>query len=144
MKDVEFVSELFAIVIDGIQDQQKTLNRFYADYDVVFPKKSKHLAKFRQVINSLKTISDTISDTRFNKKADFYALFAAVLEMNTGNDPLDLSGSVKSLEKLSKSLEADPENLRGLAQEYYTTIIEGGNKLAKRERRTEILLEQLS
>src|SRR5450631_4357372 len=53
MKDVEFVSELFVIVIDGIQDQQHTLDKFYADYDVVFPKKNRYLAKYRQTIDSL-------------------------------------------------------------------------------------------
>ena len=39
MKDIEFISELFIIVVDGIQDQQKTLDEFYATYDVVFRKR---------------------------------------------------------------------------------------------------------
>jgi len=36
MKDVEFVSELFVIIVDGIQDGQSALDKFYADYDECF------------------------------------------------------------------------------------------------------------
>jgi hypothetical protein len=82
MKDTEFVSELFAVVIDGIQDQQHTLDQFYATLDVDFPRRSRHVAKFNQVIESLRSIEGIFESTRFNKKADFYALFAAVLKLN--------------------------------------------------------------
>lgn len=144
MKDVEFVSELFVIVIDGIQDQQHSLDRFYADYDVVFPRKSRHIASFHQALDSLKTIAEAIKDSRFKKKADFYALFAAVAEMNQGrNSHVDLSAKTRSLTQLSTALDADPETLSGVAQQYYTTVIEGANKLAKRRLRKEILLEIL-
>jgi len=92
MKDVEFISELYIVIVDGLQDQQKTIDKFYADYDVVYPKKSKHLSNFNQVIESLRTIEDVIVETRFSKKADFYALFAAVKELNLNSDHrVDLS-----------------------------------------------------
>ena len=74
---MEFVSELFVVVVDGIQDGQKSLDRFYADYDVVFPKKSTYVAKFHHILQSLTTVAELFARTRFAKKADFYALFAA-------------------------------------------------------------------
>jgi len=145
MKDVEFVSELFVIVVDGVQDQQHTLDKFYADYDVVFPRKSRYMSTFHQVTESLKTIQDVIQESRFGRKSDFYALFAAVLELNRGsNVAVDLSRGKKKLTDLSAALDEDPETLRGVPQRYYTTVIEGANKLAKRKARTEILLEMLS
>ena len=55
---------------------------------------------------------------------------------------LDLTPAKKDLVKLSKALD-DPENLSGDEQEYYGTIIEGGNKIAKRKRRMEILRDIL-
>jgi hypothetical protein len=144
MKDVEFVSELFVIVIDGVQDQQKTLDKFYADYDVVFPKKNRYLAKFRQAIESLRTISTVISETRFTKKADFYALFAAVVEKNESlSAPVDLSASAGKLKALSRALDQDPVDLKGWHRTYYSTVIEGPNKLTKRRQRTELLAQQL-
>jgi hypothetical protein len=145
MKDVEFVSELFVVVIHGVQDQQHTLDRFYADYDVVFPRKSRYIATFHQVLGSLKTIADAIRDTRFNKKADFYALFAAVLELSRGSSAVvDLTRKKRKLTDLSNALDADPDTLSGVPQQYYTTVIEGANKLAKRKLRKEILLEVLN
>lgn len=145
MKDTEFISELFIIVVDGIQDGQKTLDKFYSDYDVVFPKKAKSIARFKQIVGALQTIKETIRDTRLHNKSDFYALFAAVAALKSpGAQPLDMAPAKKDLVLLSKSLEADADTLTGIAQEYYTTIIEGGNKLAKRLRRMEILRDILT
>ena len=140
MKDIEFISELFVIVIDGIQDQQKTLNKFYADYDVVFSKKSSLVAKFRQALESLRTIGDVIKNTRFSKKADFYALFAATVKLNRDQDrPKNLKMSETKLKKLATQMDQSPETLTGDAARYQTTVIEGPNKLAKRQERTAIL-----
>jgi hypothetical protein len=145
MRDVEFVSELFVVVIDGLQDQQKNLDKFYAEYDVVFPRKARHLATFHQVLQSLQTVADVIGATRFNKKTDFYGLFSAVLDLVRANNAVvDLSRKGKKLADLSTALDADPQTLAGVPQQYYTTIIEGANKLAKRRLRKEILLEQLN
>jgi hypothetical protein len=145
MKDEEFVSELFVIVVDGIQDQQKTLDKFYADCDVVFPRKSRSMARFRQIVATLRTIKDTIRDTRLRNKSDFYALFAAVNDLKLApSRPLDLSPATADLRKLSKALEAKAHSLTGIAQQYYTTIIEGGNKIAKRTKRMELLRDVLS
>ena len=144
MKDVEFVSELFVIAIDGVQDQQKSLDKFFSEYDVLFPKKARYLAKFDQVISSLNTVSDILRETRFGKKGDFYALFAATLEKNRNvSVPVDLSPFANKLRSLSRALEQEPDQLRGWHRTYYSTVIEGPNKLAKRKQRTELILEQL-
>jgi hypothetical protein len=98
MKDAEFISELFVIVVDGIQDQQKTLDTFYADHDVVFPRKSRSMARFRQIVATLQSIKDTIRNTRLGNKSDFYGLFAAVNELKlSAHNPLDLSPVTKDL-----------------------------------------------
>jgi hypothetical protein len=144
MKDDEFVSELLIIVLDGIQDLQKTVSKFYSDYDVIFPQKPKVIARFKQIIASLETIKDTIANTRLRNKSDFYGLFSAVneLKLPPSGKALDLTPAKKDLVKLSKALD-DPENLSGDELEYYGTIIEGGNKIAKRKRRMEILRDIL-
>lgn len=145
MKDVEFVSELFVIVVDDIQDQQVTLDKFYAEFDVVFPRKSRHIAKFHQVVTSLRTLEDVILNTRFNKKADFYGLFAAAVDLNRAEDrAVDLSRGARALRQLSTALEADPDTFSGIPQQYYSTVIEGGNKLGKRKARKDILLQLLA
>ncbi len=144
MKDIEFISELFIIVVDGIPDQKKSLDDFYATYDVVFKKKARSISRFKRVIEALETIDDVIRDTRFKNKSDFYGLFAAANELTVDSGVLDLEPAGKSLVKLSKALEAAPETFSGRVQEYYTTIAEGANKYGKRVRRMEILRELLS
>jgi len=144
MKDVEFISELFVIIVDGIQEQQKHLDKFYADYDVVFPKKAKSIAKFKRTLKALGTISDTIRDTRFRNKSDFYGLFAAVSEIKSLEKDPDLSSVADALTELSNELLNTPiQDLTGEAQEYHATIVEGANKLANRARRTELLREMI-
>lgn len=144
MKDVEFVSELFVILIAGIQDGQKTLDKFYADYDVVFPRRSSYIGKFNQILASLETLCPYLAGSRYTKKADFYALFAATAEMNDGGrKPQDLSGAQKRLEKLERDLNKDPDQLTGSAGRYYSTVVEGPNKRAKREERVAIIKELL-
>ena len=145
MKDVEFVSELFVIIIDGIQEGQSTLDRFYSEYDVVFPNKSRYVSKFRQVLDSLTTLMPFLADSRFSKKADFYGLFAAAATLNSqSRQPIDLGRGVPSLKRLAQSLKKPPEEMPEMASRYYSTVIEGANKRSKREERAEILRSNLS
>jgi hypothetical protein len=146
MRDLEFISELFIIVIDGVQDQQKTIDQFYAKYDSSFPSKGKHIKRFETVLEHLLHFLPLITGSRFGKKADFYALFAAT------SDVLDVvswtsKGERKAnrlLRKLASALEQPPHELTGVARAYYGTVIEGPNKLAKRIKRTEILRDLLA
>ncbi len=77
MKDMEFISELFVIVVEGVQDGQKTLDKFYADYDVVFPQKSKAVARFNQVVAALQPLPGCA--VLFQKLACLHNPDAAVL-----------------------------------------------------------------
>ena len=140
MKDVEFVSELFVVILDGVQHLQKSLDNFYADYDVLFPKRNYYIAKFNQVIDSLKTLGNLLVETRFRKKGDFYALFAAAARLNAkAGRALDLAAASESLKKLSMQVDGPQRQRTGVAARYYSTVIEGPNKRPKREERTKIL-----
>jgi hypothetical protein len=142
MKDVEFISELFVIVIDGIQEGQSTLDDFYANYDVVFPNRSKLVSRFNQVVESLKTVGELIASSRFHKKADFYAIFAACLDrVKAAGSSVDLTSKIKPLANFAAELDVDPEELEGDARAYYNSVAEGANKAAKRRTRKEILLK---
>ncbi len=145
MKDVEFVSELFVVVIEGVQDGQTSLDQFYADYDVSFPKKSSHMGRFRQVLKSLETVASLLKTTRFGKRADFYGLFSAAASLVAEKgQAVDLTKSASALKRLAKALDRPTETLKGVPAEYYATVIEGPNKLPKRQKRREILLSLLA
>ena len=84
--DVEYVSELLAAMIDGIQDKKADLDNFYIDYaDWDEKGKNKIKKKFFQVLKEIRLISSCmdsdISETRFRQRADFYTLFTAINEL---------------------------------------------------------------
>jgi Protein of unknown function DUF262 len=142
MKDIEYVSELFVLLIEGVQDQQELLDDIYANYDVVFPKKRHFMKQFKDVLSSLDSISDYIKDSRFKKKTDFYGLFGATYKTyNAVKEVIDLSVCVPYLKRLSVELDKEPENMKEYASRYYNTVIEGANKGPKREERIGILNE---
>jgi hypothetical protein len=145
MKDVEFVSELFVLLIDGVQEGQSTLDSFYAEYDVVFPKKNLWMSRFRRVLDSLRTLEPLLESSRFTKKADFYGLFGAVRLLNRGKkEPVDLSTARKRLQRLEKELERPESNLSDVGSRYHATVIEGPNKKPKRTERVEMLTALLN
>lgn len=81
----------------------------------------------------------------FRKKADFYALFAAVASLNEIREgPLDLSPVREKLIDLEKELTRPQEELAERAARYLRTVIEGPNKAPKREQRMRILREILT
>ena len=101
MKDIEFISELFVVLMAGPQDGQRTLDEYYARYDVEFPDKAAMLARFRQTLASLASIGPYLKESRYLKKGDFYGLFAAAAHLNRGRKrALDLSSKVAGLKRL--------------------------------------------
>lgn len=140
MKDVEFVSELFIIVIDGVQHGQKTIDEFFAKFDSGFPRKFKYVHDFETTLARIAAIPMDITETRFTKKADFYGLFAAVNDLLSSSWPRKgLRRVAQKLRQLSKALDKRPATFRGTVLQYYGTVIEGPNKIAKRKKRQELI-----
>lgn len=83
--DVEYVSELLAAMIDGVQDKKKTLDDFYIKFanwnedgkNIIVDRFSKTL---HEIYLMFKDSQLAISETRFRQKADFYTLFLVVDE----------------------------------------------------------------
>jgi len=79
--DVEYISELLSVLIDGVQDKKKNLDSFYINH-MKWDKleKQKIVKRFNNIISFIQKIFNSmhISDTRFRQKSDFYSLFIAV------------------------------------------------------------------
>lgn len=93
MNDVEYISELLALLINGIQDKKNTLDNFYQEYATISDI-SNMKASFKSIINKIEDVfslkSYFIDDkkkyngdnpaknlglTRYRQQADFYSLF---------------------------------------------------------------------
>jgi hypothetical protein len=80
--DVEYVSELLAALLDGIQDKKTKLDNFYIEY-AKWNKNQKEetIRRFKKILDELQLVFDEslhISKTRFRQKADFYSLFLVI------------------------------------------------------------------
>ena len=141
MLDIEFISELLILLIDGPQQQQTTIDHFYAHYDVEFPQKRRYMQKFRGIIKSIGSINDFISSSRFSKKGDFYGLFGATCRIidDMSEQYVDFSQAENGLRILNNELLKDPDLLEGDFARYHATVIEGPNKQPKRVERIEII-----
>lgn len=80
--DVEYVSELLAAMIGGIQDKKSSLDDFYVEYSNWDAKhKDDTVSRVNKIFKEIDLIfgdSFPISKTRFKQKADFYTLFLAI------------------------------------------------------------------
>ena len=80
--DVEYVSELLAALLKGIQDKQTKLDEFYIEYaEWEDEHKKATIDRFSDILKEMRLIFDSslnIAKTRFRQKADFYTLFLVI------------------------------------------------------------------
>lgn len=164
--DVEYVSELLAGLIGGIQDKKNTLDDFYQDY-AKWNKASKEKIKteFNDILKDIsyifngesgtktKTIycheelkfNGLISKTRFKQKADFYSLFFAISDLRRQN--LDIKDKDLNNLRLDLALmdqHTGPHSEIELFREYATKCLSDTNSKSSREWRKIFLKEILS
>lgn len=143
--DVEYVSELLAAMIDGIQDKKSTLDDFYINFAKWDKRAKKNIierfSKSLQEIHLIFTGSEhTISETRFRQKADFYTLFLVVDCFVS--DGLTVEG--KDLRPLQKDLEMLQYNIRpesgiDICSEYAIKCVSQANSASSRRWRHRFL-----
>ena len=142
--DVEFVSELLAAMMEGIQDKKKNLDSFYIRYSIWDNDHKRRIkTRFTAVLKELSIIfgnSIDISDTRFKQKADFYTLFLVIDEL--------LSEGLSTEGKDSSHLEADfeilhkyirPESDISVCAEYAIKCVSQANSASSRRWRQSFL-----
>lgn len=137
--DVEYVSELLAAMLGGIQDKKETLDLFYIDYAKWDGKEKKEITeRFSQVLEEIRTIftgyTKSISSTRFRQKADFYTLFLAiysfVIEGRTVKEK-DLSLLQDDLDILQSNIR--PESDIEICSEYAIKCVSQANSASSRK-----------
>lgn len=87
MLDIEFISELLAIQLEGILDKKEGLDKCYENYSDMTKEHSNAIKEeFLNVIKEIELIFNhdliKLSKTRFKQKADLFSLFSAILLLN--------------------------------------------------------------
>lgn len=142
--DVEYISELLAVLINGTQDKKETLDQFYMDYSA-WGKNEKESCedRFLKIIHDIKTIFDEslfpIRLTRFKQKADFYSLFSAINDLHIEGRKINgdlLEDLREDLNFLDKSIEPGAPKILG---EYAVRCVSDANSLNSRKWRSNFI-----
>ena len=150
MGDVEYISELLALLLKGPQDKKEELDNFYKAY-AKWPENERARVRdrFESVINDLMLIwkeddelgeLKAFSKTRFHQKADLYALFNAIddfHQMGFHLEGKDLTWVRNDLALLDKWIE--PESDIRLFQKYAIQCVSQSNTVASRTWRCNVL-----
>lgn len=150
MGDVEYVSELLAMLLDGPQDKKIRLDEFYERYAKWDAEdRMKIQERFSAVISDLKLIWGEDCDlgelkpfakTRFKQKADLYALFNAIDDFHRAGYSLEgkeLSPLRNDLALLDKYIE--PESEIQLFQLYAIQCVSQSNTIGSRCWRRDVI-----
>lgn len=82
MLDAEFISELFILLMHGIQNKKDNLDGYYKIYDDEWPDRKERKKEYNRIITLISDILETLKGTRWRVKNDFYSLFYALNELN--------------------------------------------------------------
>ena len=144
--DVEYVSELLAAMIDGIQDKKITLDGFYIRYSTWDENHKGEISdRFANILREIQFIFDNsldIAETRFRQKADFYTLFLTIDEFLS--DGRTVIGKNIDIEPLQEDLRILQENIRPesdirICSEYAIKCVSQGNSASSRRWRHRFL-----
>ncbi len=159
MNDVEFISELLALQIYGIQDKKTKLNDYYANNTKLDNYKDKE-EEFKNIIIFIESLfsfpayfinektkydglnaSKNFGKTRFKQQADFYSFFKVVQEQLSENSKILLEEEKEKILKILLILDEliEPESLIDILSTYAVKCVSQGNTKNSREFRYKLL-----
>ena len=135
--DVEYVSELLAGIIDGIQDKKTKLDTFYIRYANWESKHRKgFVVRFKRVTIEMDYLFSeylNIHETRYIQKSDFYTFFLVINELiSEGNTIIgkDVSPLIGDLDLLDLAIR--PESVINICSEYAIKCVSQANSASSR------------
>jgi len=148
--DVEFISELLAGLIEGVQDKKQTLDCFYQNYTLWSSESLESVKKrFLSILKDIESLfsysEKGIAETRFRQKSDFYSLFLAIDSLHQDGDSLsnkDLSYLQEDLKSLDKNIT--PHSFIDAFREYATRCLSDANSKSSRLWRQDFIKRILS
>jgi hypothetical protein len=138
MGDVEYVSELYVLTAEGVQDGKTSLDKYYADWDDEIPNSDESNPIFYGVTEMLKAISKAfpLSGTKYGNLGDFYSLWGAISKMIKEEKSLDHEISAANLQNFIAELSSLSTE-RAIRYDNFSR--QGINKLTNRKFRMETL-----
>ncbi len=138
MLDIEYVSEIFLVVMHGIKDGRDHLDDYYAKYDDGIPDLDRNRRKY-EVCKTLIAELD-IYKTRYRNLADQYSLWSVMSKLydeNGGSLEIDIERTRRKLLQFADKIRDDVEEKR--VQDYALAVLQASNSIKSRQNREDIL-----
>jgi len=138
MLDIEYVSEIFLVVMHGIKDGRKHLDDYYAEYDDEIPSLEETRRKYEVCKSAIANLD--IFRTRYRNLADLYSIWSAMAKLYDENDgrlKLDIEKTRENLMEFAQKIKEDAEKKK--VQDYKLAVLQASNSLASRQKRENIL-----
>lgn len=146
--DVEYVSELLALLIQGPQDKKSNIDSFYMNYASWDKLELKQVEdEFANILKVIETIfvagEEELSRLRFRQKSDFYSLFGAICELRRqGIELREDKFSTLAEDFTCLDFRINPHE-RGLLGEYASRCLSDANSIANRQWRIDFIYNLL-
>jgi len=138
MLDIEYVSEIFLVVMHGIKDGRDHLDDYYAEYDSGIPNLGRNQRKYEKCKNLIADLN--IYKTRYSNLADLYSLWSAASKLydeHSGRLQIDVEGTRKNLLLFEPKVREDTKHKQGKA--YALAVLQASNSIKSRQTREDIL-----
>jgi hypothetical protein len=138
MLDIEYVSEIFLVVMHGIQDGREHLDSFYARYDEEIPDLEVNRRKYEVCKNLIANLN--LYKTRYSNLADLYSLWSAMSKLydeNGSSLDIDIERTRENLLQFADKIREDLKDEQ--AQLYAWVVRQASNSFRSRQIREDTL-----
>lgn len=143
MADVEFISELLVLTIQGISNKKDLVESYYARFEEELPGVGDYESRFTSALTLLWSIFDPGNKMAFKTRSNFYTLFGCMLKyhdatgLNSFNNPRNVQMAVVEFVNKARNQEFDVEFPE--IEEYADAVSRAASDRGRRARREEIL-----
>lgn len=147
MEDIEFVSELLVLTVEGVTNKKDLLDTIYLRYEEDFPMEGDYELEFNSAIQMVNSITDQENSSLIKTKSNFYTLFGACLKRyRVSRKAYFLNAEAvkyKVTEILLKAKTFDAQNLENspLIIEYYNAVSRAASDKSRRVQRENIIFD---
>ena len=138
MLDIEYVSEIFLVVMHGIKDGRDYLDSYYAWYDEEIPNVEENRRKYEVCKNLIANIN--LYRMRYSNLADLYSLWSAMSKLyddNGGHLKIDIEKTRENLLQFAGKIRDNLEDEQ--AQLYAWVVRQASNSIRSRQIREDTL-----
>lgn len=144
MLDVEFVSELLILAIQGVTNKKDLVDSYYARYDEELPGEADYEKRFSSALTLLLSIFDPNNKMVFKSKSNFYSIFGCMVKYNalTHKNSLENARAVGTslVEFINNARNQDFDSDTPDIEAYADAVSRAASDRTRRARREEILL----